>query len=273
MRLATQLAFNMTVLLTIALIGSLVFADEDDKAAEERLAFMKESVSSVELMVGGDESSRLQLRPEPIQRWNNLVSSVKDGTVFIWTLNGRPEVAAQVFLVPGNTWLQEFQSLSEERLTGLHGGRRFWTPKPPGVEMKRYAGPGRPRPSPSEAGRRAQMRSIGRQFKAKDLFEDKEPYDLRFLPKPLYEYEDETRGIMHGALFAFVHGTDPEVLLLIEAHQNAEGLIWEIGFAPLTSYECKVSRNDEVYWTCPKRPPPNQQADTFLLHVYKAARE
>lgn len=262
-----RLSRSVLVIVIALLPGQVLRADDDDKLADERLAFMKKSVAGVALTVS-DADSKLVLWETPIQRWNNLVSGVKDGTVFVWTLNGRPEVAAQVFLVPGEKWLQEFQSLSEQRLTGLHGSRRFWSPSTPGVEMKPFTGG--PKPSPSAAGRRAQMRLIGRQFKAKDLFEDKEPYDLRILPNPLYKYSDEDRGIVQGALFAFAHGTDPEVLLIIEAHKSDDELTWKVGFAPLTSYECEVTRGGEVYWTCSKRPPPNQPTATFMLHVYQA---
>ena len=41
--------------------------------------------------------------------------------------------------------------------------------------------------------------------------------ELRLLPKPLYRYEPKAGPVIDGAVFAFVMGTDPESLLLIEA--------------------------------------------------------
>lgn len=260
------------IVLLVTVSAQAQDADKEDQEAAGRLTFMQESVSRVELAHADDPNSKFTILSEPVQRWNNLVSGVKDGTVFVWTLNGRPEVAAQVFQIPDGRWLQEFQSLSSDRLTGTHGGRRFWAPATAGVEMKPLSGADVPNPSPGNAVRRTQMRQIARQFKAIDIFEGKAPFHLRLLPQPLYEYGGAGNEIVHGGLFAFVHGTDPEVLLLVEAHKTNAELGWKIGFAPLTSYECLVTRNDAKYWTCPKRPPPNQPSETFLLHVYEGEK-
>ena len=55
----------------------------------------------------------------------------------------------------------------------------------------------------------------------------------------LYRYQREDGNILDGAVFAFVEGNDPEVLLLLEA-QRADGGnsdIWRYTLARMTSYQ------------------------------------
>ena len=54
--------------------------------------------------------------------------------------------------------------------------------------------------------------------------------ELRLLPQPVYRYESEDPEVQDGGVFAFVQGTDPEVLLLLEAVRTEGGLVWIYGF-------------------------------------------
>ena len=242
-----------------------------DEEAKRRLDLMKKSVATVDIAIDKETPIELKLQAEPLLRWDNPVCSVKDGTVFIWTSGGRPEVAAQVFVVPNDVWLQEFQSLSAERLTGKNAGKLFWNPTAPGVEMKPLTDVREP--AKTTTARLIQMRSIARSYSVTDIFEESEPNELRLLSKPLYRYKDPDNGILDGALFAFVLGTDPEVLLQVEAHSTALKTEWRVGFAPMTSYECRVKHEGNLVWSCPRRPPPNRATETFFFLIYDAPKE
>src|SRR5262245_1728793 len=91
-------------------------AEDEKAAAAERLDFMKRSAAVYSIQLGENESE-LKLITEPVLRWTNPVSNVPDGGLFLWLgPEGRPELAAQVFIAAGSTdlWLHEFQSLSTE---------------------------------------------------------------------------------------------------------------------------------------------------------------
>src|SRR5438270_462542 len=52
------------------------------------------------------------------------------------------------------------------------------------------------------------------------------------LDRPLHSYRDEEAGILDGGLFAFANGTNPELLLFIEARQGkgkASKPVWQFG--------------------------------------------
>lgn len=240
------------------------FQDADaGKQKKQRMEWMVESVSDIAMSL--DDETKLSLRKEPLLRWSNPVSGINDGTVFMWTHGKRPHAAAQVFRVPDGTWLQEYQSLSPQPILARRDGKTLWSPQQPGVKM--LAIPEVPRPATTPTGRLAQMRAIARQFTASDQFEDRESYELRLLSRPLHRYGAPDDSIVDGGLFTFTHGTDPEVLVLIEARQVGREFQWRIGFAPLTSYAIEVRHKGTVFWECDRRPPPNQVTDTFFLHV------
>ena len=248
-------------------------ADVEKNEAAKRLATMKEQPRVYDFRLGKDESARLKLEPEPVLRWDNPVSRVKDGTVFIWTHNGRPEIAAQVFLSSdGKFWIHEFQSLSVGRLVGQWGERRFWRPAKAAIEP--VVVPKAPAPAGSATRRLVQMRSIAKAFSAAVDFRvnptdtTREHYELRLLPKPLHRYGKADSDILDGALFAFVQGTNPEVLLLLEARSADGGYRWTFGLAPMTGCGVEASRDGKMIWSVPEQKRPIDSSGLYWIHKF-----
>src|SRR5262249_61861977 len=82
---------------------------------------------------------------------------------------------------------------------------------------------------------------------------------VRLPPRPLYRYDlTNARGpdpdLLDGALFAYVQGTDPEAVLVLEAVGTAEKAGWQYAFARATSGGLEVKRGKEVVWTAGKHP-------------------
>lgn len=247
-------------------------ADEQEQA-EDRLAFMKEQ-PKVYLFQRGANSAELQLEEEPVLRWDNPISGVKDGTVFIWTHNGRPEVAAQVFLARGEIWLHEFQSLSLDSLEGQRDDTVFWHPKMGVTEPQLLSDA--PRPAGTSAGRLLQMRSLARTFSAAVDFRvssgnEREHFELRMLRTPLHRYGAADSEILDGALFAFVQGTNPEVLLMIEARAADDGYRWTYCLAPMTGYRVEASRGGKSIWSVPEQKPGSRDpSGAYWIHRHES---
>jgi len=181
---------------------------------------------------------------------------------------GRPELAAQVFIAAGSKdlWLHEFQSLSEHALTVSRGGAPQWQPQRPGIEMKPVEGA--PGPAESAVKRLTQMRKIAESFEATDDFEGKSRWELRLLSKPLQRYEKSSADVLDGALFAFAHGTDPEVFLMLEARGADGQYAWHYGLAPMTAYAVKVSSAGREIWSAPHRQGPFAASEPFFILKY-----
>lgn len=244
-----------------------------DKAeAAARLEFMKHSVADCEI-TRGEKRVALELIPEPVLRWTNPVSNIPDGALFVWLgPDERPQVAAQVFIAAGtkDLWLQEFSSLSVESLRLTRAGAVRWQPQKPGIEFKKVADV-QP-PAGSAVRRLVQMRNIAGEFKAGDDFEGKSRWELRLLAKPLYRYGRESSDVLDGALFTFAHGTDPELLIMVEARRSQEQdekYEWHYGLAPMTAYALKVTLKGDDVWSSPYRKSPFPTSDPFINVVYR----
>jgi hypothetical protein len=84
----------------------------------------------------------------------------------------------------------------------------------------------------------------------------------RLLPKPLYRYEAEQTKSLDGGLYAFVVGTDPELLLLLEcdtaapkesaatppAGTPAAKPEWRFGVGRMNRYLIRLKRKGETVW-------------------------
>jgi hypothetical protein len=94
------------------------------------------------------------------------------------------------------------------------------------------------------------MKELARGFKATEDFrvragdKDTTQYELRVLSSPAYRYAEKT-AVEDGAVFAFVHGTDPEVVLLLEADDGK----WQFACAPLTCWAIQMKYDDKQVWS------------------------
>ncbi len=243
--------------------------DDEKAAADARLQYMKQSAGVYEIRKDDDSKVRLKLIAEPVLRWNNPVSGVPDGSLVLWVgADDRPEVMAQVFIAAGtkDLWLHEFQSLSLDPLIVTRNGAVQWRPRQPGVNLTMIEGA--PAPAESPVQRLAQMRTIAKDFEAADDFEGKSRWELRLLAKPLQRYGKPDSEILDGALFAFAHGTDPEVLLMVEARRSEKSYRWHYGLAPMTAYALRASYKGKTVWDHPEQKPPFDPAKPYYILRY-----
>jgi hypothetical protein len=75
--------------------------------------------------------------------------------------------------------------------------------------------------------------------------EDQRP---RLLPKPLYRYDAQQTKTLDGALYAFVLGTDPELLVLLECDTAKANPEWRFGVGQMNRYQICLKRKGETVW-------------------------
>jgi hypothetical protein len=239
-----------------------------DESAE-RLRFMKQSLEAYRLSAAEERGREFRLQAEPAFRLGNQFGEgLLDGAIFFWLgETGRPEAAVQVFLIknasePQGLWLHEFTSLAPGGLLLEKNGGKFWYPSRPGAEFKPV--PDAPKVAERPAQRLIQMREMARGFKASDNFGGRGWVELRSLPTPISRYGKPGSGLADGALFAFVHGTDPEVFLFLEAREGKGGVTWQYAFAPQTVFAVKGSLANRQVWELPDRQPAYDPSRPFF---------
>ena len=249
---ATRTAVRLLVLCGCAAVAvsapRIVPADEQDEKAD-RLELMRSAARAYQIVLTTDDGpEELKLRSEPLLRWTNPIRRTTDGTVFLWTHNERP--AAVLCMYPNLGALDhEFQSLAEAPLAAYYEGSDSpdWTPREPGVMFRPV--PEAPSPAASSAARLSQMRGIARRFRA--LFGERaDEHELRLLTQPLYRYPAKGAAENDGAVFAFVQGTDPEMLLILEIRKGADDRPrWHYAAARMTVVNLHLEYQEQPVWS------------------------
>jgi hypothetical protein len=207
------------------------------------------------------EDSTIPLSPQPVMRWRNVTRGQEgEAIMVVWPHNGRPVAIASIYPWEGQM-SHEFDLLSREaKLIARDKDRVIWSPKTAGVEFKDV--PAAPKPAKTQAERLRQMKAIAERFKATMTGwqgDDADREELRLLPRALYRYDlknakDADPNLLDGALFAYVQGTDPEVVLVLEAIGTAKESVWQYAFVRATSGGLEVKLGREAVWTAAKAP-------------------
>jgi len=200
-----------------------------------------------------ERTQKLELRREPVYRWTNPTRvGGQVGEVFVWTYRGRPEVVGSIFSHPAadnqRVICHELHSLSLAVLVVDRKAPEQWVPQAAGVDLKPVQGA--PKPADSRSLRMAQMRSLSREFSGRSLAEG-QAWELRLLPQPLYRYESTDPDVLDGALFTLVSsaGTDPEIILVLEARAGQSGPEWVFGAARFSDMNLWLNYQNHEVWS------------------------
>ena len=209
------------------------------------------SVKQVEILAGSEAA--LPAEPLVALRWANNARGSEDGTTLLYIHEGKPLATACLYPWDGKL-VHDFESLSRGPLIGRKDGAVIWRPK---TGLKFAPIPDALPPEATPAQRLRQMKTLSEQFQSSLLgwkADNTDREQLRLLPKPLYRYEPKSGPVFDGAVFAFVMGTDPESLLLIEAVETGGKRTWEFAFARRTSGELEGRHKDKVVWHAQRFP-------------------
>jgi hypothetical protein len=245
-------------------------AAKDGGAA--RLQEMKRLVQAIQFFeVKGGARTPAEPLPEPLFRWDDPSRNFRDGALWALGRTGRPVAILSTGLNPhpvyGAVWSHELVSLSTgpvaaEAAGGYiplaagpvapeKGGALRWAPRGPGLELRPF--PDAPAPTDTEVRRLRQMKELVGRFAASEFNQPhRERFELRLLPRPIHRYADPASGLIDGAIFHFAYGTDPEVLVLIEARRSGSSApAWQYGLARLSRAEVSVSLDRGEVWRQP----------------------
>ena len=245
---------------------------ETTKTPAEKALFKRRQKTMLALSksyAGVRSGDKEELTPmdAPLQRWTNPLLGIEHGLLVGWKdSKGRPMAVAQVYQWPSNRrWLMEHQSLSESAMVFKSDGNPSWNPNEPGIVWTKLESKV-PKPATKARLRLAQLKSISRRFRARDTnTSDKNGRDLRLKSAPSMEYSVPNDGIIQGALFTFVSGTDPDVLLMLELRKresNDGEFYW--AFAPMSTGELWGYLDNKQVWQHQRKN--YRPSDTFFPH-------
>ena len=213
---------------------------------KEKLKFFRERMREQRLMFPDQPERPFHLVKEPLFRFNNPVSRIADGFVFLWTDRGRPvAILKSYYNTPRETRGRTFVSLATRPIEMRIGKRQTWVPRKAALSYAPLSDA--PQPAKQPRLRLVQMRNIARQFQVVDRWGLKDPKDwqLRLLPTPLYRYQVPKEKVVDAAMFGYVLTTSPEALLLLEVHKTDGGLKWKYAVSRFTRFGITFSRGGQ----------------------------
>jgi len=259
--------------LSLILLVQVESVEKDDpefvKAQQKKWnEVYRTEAGTYEISLKGDRQKVLKLQPDPVLLWSNPVRvGETNGAVFVWTYEGRAEAVGTIFSHlsrqdPAKRHIaHSFHSLSLDPLIAERNETRSWKIDVPGIQPEKIAGAAVP--AETAALRLTQMRDLAREFSATTSL-DGVDQDLRLLTQPLYRYESKSTEVIDGALFTFVTGTDPELMLVIEARRNAGGPAWHFGAGRFTDLALTLRRKEAVLWKYERGIPVEDDKSPYI---------
>jgi hypothetical protein len=200
-----------------------------------------------------DPDMSLTVDPKAKLRWANPVRMGRThGDLFIWTYRGRAALVGTIFSydVPDEAEPSQrrvahgFHSLSTETIVGTRDGEPLPEIPGPGVQFQLIKGA--PTPAATRPLRLAQMRMLFKEFEA-SIRDTGVTQPLRPLPQPVYRYETKQMD-EDGAVFAYVAGTDPELIMVLESRATDDGPKWHFAAGRYANVPLELKHRGATVW-------------------------
>lgn len=251
-----QISVYAALLAAVGAFATRARGQQAPKAPDERaerleeMALIAQSIRVVALDEKGDEAVAV-MSDEPMQRWTDPTREFSDGGMWVWRAGGRPVAAVGIELYA--RWSLEFVSLSPGPVRGEYEPATVhWKPTKAGAVFQPVVEA--PEPGKTETVRLRQMQALAHRFTAMERWHTRGQFALRLLPHPIDHYATPASGTLDGGLFVLAHGTNPEVLLLIEASEREKGSPrWEFAAMHLSHAEVTLMVDGKKVLTLPDK--------------------
>ena len=249
-RLVTTLWLWLGLVIVLPVLAEDPVDNENpaQKTVEQlRLETMRNHVSQI--VIRSRESSFPQrLENQPLFRYDDLTRGYVDGTVWRLGATGRPKAIITAELHPKYSdeprIVYDYLSLSEIPFAAKLVGGVTWSS--PGSAVLFQPFPEGPVLAETKPLRQVQLRQMAERFTAQQDVEGQK-LELRLLPRSIDRYQpiERDNDDADAAMFLFVSGRNPGILLVIEVTGND----WTYGVGRLSApSELTLRLNNEIVW-------------------------
>lgn len=204
-----------------------IAAEEPDSAgaarsdAEKAAARVADHMHHLKLSCPGNRERILALVDRPLLTFGDSTRATSRGSLWTWSERGadrtRPVLFLELYQIGGfeGQWFHAVSLASEPNVALDAPGAPRWQPQTSDACFVPLDDA--PEPAAKDAGRLRQLRDAARRFTAHEFWHpENSRHELRVLPQPIHRYSDPAKKVQDAAVFAIVHGTNPEAVLLIE---------------------------------------------------------
>ena len=253
------------------------FAADDEpapKASPPVIAATKHAATLEMALAEPKSGELLKLSERALLTFGDAARDHEAGTLWAWSSGGRPVAMMELFRATGDDklWLHALTMTSPKLVRMKAKSGAVWSPRKSDFEPK--ALPGELGVGDKPARRLRQMKDLARRFTAHEFWDpNNSRFELRLLAQPVLRYADPANNVVDGAVFVFAHGTNPEVLMLLEAvGADAATAKWQYSFARSGSAEMHVELDGQEVWLR-ERPPGITGTPVDSYWLFSARRD
>jgi hypothetical protein len=273
-RLAFQIPVTASLLIAALLVVSIALADPSqrpppeankDKAGKEAGPATDEEIRrEAEKLVGeidlevlsDDKWTKVERIEKALLFYGDPTRSNDRGSVWGWSRKGRPLALLELFQSTADRtqWAFAVCNTSGGKLRATRSGRPWWRANDSAAKLQDV--PGAPAPSVEAPQRQRQLKLLAQKFTGHQFWDpDNTRYVLRRLERPLHTYRDEAGGVLEGGLFALANGTNPEIMLFIEARADPKDnkkAVWQYTVGRLAHAELHMEYDGKEVFNAPR---------------------
>jgi hypothetical protein len=207
-------------------------------------------------MLSDEQWTRVERIEKPLLFFSDPTRNNDRGSVWGWGRKGRPVAVLELYqdLDKRMRWVFAVCNTSGGKLRGRRAGAPWWHENESATELKNI--PGAPAPAAEAPQRQRQLKLLAEKFTGHQLWDpDNTRYELRLLKRPLYTYRDEANGVLDGGLFTLANGTNPEILLFIEARADPKDRaksVWQYAVGRLAHAELHMEYDGKEIFDAPR---------------------
>jgi hypothetical protein len=195
---------------------------------------------------------------KPLLLYGDPTRNHDRGSVWGWGEKGRPVALVELFQHPDDRSRWVFvlcnTSTSGRKVRANMDGRPWWLENSSACELKDV--PGAPPAAADPALRQRQLKQIASRFTGHQFWDPNNTrYELRRLERPLHAYRDESAGLLDGGLFTLANGTNPEIMLFVEARRDpkdAAKAVWQYTVGRLAHAELHLQYDGKEVFEAPR---------------------
>jgi len=212
----------------------------------------------------------LKVSEHPLLSFGDPARDNEAGTLWAWSDEGRP-IAMMELYRPSDAeavWISAWTLTSTQLIEMTVDTTETWFPAKSDFALQDF--PDSAAVSNRPAVRLRQMKDLIRRFESHEFWDpDNSRFELRCLQTPVLRYADKKNDVFDGCVFVFAHGTNPEILLFVEAQGvSAETSKWQFAAFRLGSAEMHLDLDRKPVWLRDRTPGvvgmPN---DAYWLQV------
>jgi hypothetical protein len=228
-------------------------------------------------MLSDDTWTRVPRIEKPLLFYDEPTRNNDRGSVWGWGTKGRPFALLELFQGQKDrtTWVFAICNTSGGKLRARRGGDPWWRENDSAAELKDI--PRAPAPAADAPLRQRQLKLLAEKFTAHEFWDpDNSRYELRLLKRPLYTYRDEAGGVLEGGLFTLANGTNPEIMLFVEARvdpKDRSKRVWQFTVGRLAHAELHLEYDGKEVFSAPRGDRVSASNKPYWLSFLNAALE